>query len=154
MLEHRELDIQYPQYLAEEVTIETATPLENMTVTEAVHNGITEEQVQHIAEITVLQSESPVWKFQRKGRITASKMHQVISKVSVDGAIEGETYSLTASILGYYEEPETAKSIRWGKHNEEQARRLYSAQEKQHHKHFNVGTIWATDMPKQALHCC
>ena len=125
------------------VTIQETNEIQVWTVEDAFHKGkdmcMSQESRDWLTSQTTSQSESVMWHEQRKGRITASNMGNVLKHVSSGMEIVGATHSITASIMGYYNIPHDhlPKALAWGKQNETQAIERYTKHQSKHH-HLDV----------------
>ena len=81
---------------------------------------VTEIQAKNLAEATKQQAKSDVWMNHRKGRITASHMHNILK-------YKGKRYptSIVKSIMQYYSVNPNVPALKWGKEHEEVARHQY-----------------------------
>ena len=86
---------------------------------------------------TVNQSASPLWFLLRKGRITASKVHECIHKVQKDGKISAKNNSLVGKILEYAD-PVQTKEMRHGLKMEKTCIKQYEQFQKRKHTDFKV----------------
>ena len=101
------------------------------------------EQITLLEENTRGQSENEIWKTQRMGRITASSMHRVMTKVkslesdSTSAAVSTE--SLVNSITGCNNCLQVP-ALLYGQQMEPEAREAYKNEQKSKHKNLNVST--------------
>lgn len=79
------------------------------------------EQIKNLEEVTRSQSTNKLWFEHRKGRITASKAHEVYKK-----KLESNCNNLICKIMGYKEyNLQKHKAVKWGIDNEGNARDKY-----------------------------
>ncbi|VDI60598.1 Hypothetical predicted protein [Mytilus galloprovincialis] len=93
-----------------------------------------------LIEITTRgQSSNAQWMEQRKGRITASIIHEVGYKMSeIVKKKNVKTSPLVAKVCGKYKSIGHLESIKYGKNNEVTARNLFSILESQNHRNLKV----------------
>ena len=70
---------------------------------------VTQTQARNLAEATTEQAKSELWMNYRKGRITASHMHNILRHT-------GKRYptSIVKSIMQYYAVNPNAQALKWG----------------------------------------
>lgn len=98
-------------------------------------------QVHCIEEATRTQAESGEWKSQRKGRITASVVHNILTKVHTLQGISSrsrETKSLIQRVMGYCPSLDHVPAVKYGRLMEPTARKAYIAQMQQQHATISV----------------
>ena len=103
---------------------------------------VTEIQAKNLAEATKQQAKSDVWMNHRKGRITASHMHNILK-------YKGKRYptSIVKSIMQYYSVNPNVPALKWGKEHEEVARHQYISLMKNRHINFSVAEVGLTIDP-------
>ena len=90
------------------------------------------EQIKNLEEVTRSQSTNKLWFEHRKGRITASKAHEVYKK-----KLESNCNSLICKIIGYKDyNLHKHKAVKWGIDNEGNARDKYINIMSTKHKKF------------------
>lgn len=85
---------------------------------------------------TRTQFQSEIWREQRKGRMTASVMHQIIKHIT-EGNIIGEISSVVGNVMGYNNDF-TAKATTHGLQGEPIVRKRYIANQRKVHKGLSV----------------
>ena len=95
------------------------------------------DEIQCLEEETREQSESAAWINHRKGRITASIAHQVLSKVR-RGEIHDRNNSLVNSILGLNPPDPNLPALKYGRQTEPEAVQAYVTFMKRKHHNFRV----------------
>lgn len=70
---------------------------------------------------TMGQADSKLWKYQRVGRITASKVWECSSKVNVESCSITRLYESTLKDVMGYRQPFTSPSTSWGRYHEKDA---------------------------------
>ena len=113
--------------------------------------SITEQQVKLVAEKTLLQSNSLLWKSYRVGKISSSNAHAVIAKFDKHLSVKNEkaAFNLCAQILGYKKNA-YSKAIQWGNMFEPYARKRYIKEMQKSHKSFKcveTGLLISTEHP-------
>ena len=98
---------------------------DNMTVTVV--------QAENLRSFTMAQSESALWFDHRLGRITASRMHDVLKYT-------GHKYpkSIVSAIMQYTSGDPDLPALKWGRENEAVAREEYVARMKEMHRNFRT----------------
>jgi DNA-directed RNA polymerase subunit RPC12/RpoP len=96
------------------------------------------EQIHTITRETIGQRTSPLWHNQRKGRITASRVHECIRKVNEEGnVVTSRNNSAVANIMGYTDRIQT-KEMKWGIEKEKTCISHYTARQKRTHDKLEV----------------
>ena len=112
---------------------------------------LTNDQSIVIEQCTRGQSNNEVWVEQRKGRLTASILHEVSNKMEdiVKNKIT-KTTPLGATVLGESQSIDHVPAIKYGRANENTARNLFFAMESQKHRNLKVeqcGLFVKSDRP-------
>lgn len=99
-----------------------------------------------VETMTRQQSGSAVWKNHRKGRMTASIMHDILTHVDDDGNTVGQIFSVMENVMGY-NRFFTAKSTQHGINNENTVVKKYRKDQRHHHKSLKVlpSGLWVYD---------
>ena len=100
---------------------------------------LTNDQSIVIEQCTRGQSNNEVWVEQRKGRLTASILHEVSNKMEdiVKNKIT-KTTPLGATVLGESQSIDHVPATKYGRANENTARNLFFAMESQKHRNLKV----------------
>ena len=100
---------------------------------------LTEEQRSNIEVLTRAQSASTDWKTQRAGRITASSMKRVYTRVaSLQNDSHQDAAPLVRHIMGYDDYELGTLAIKHGRSVEPHAKSLYARAQKKKHKGFST----------------
>ena len=101
-----------------------------------------DNDVQAIEKMTRTQSKSPRWKEHRKGRLTASKHHDVFTKVNTlakpKGSYSPKVTPLVADLIYQDNNLDHIEAIKWGHDHEEDAAKAFYALEATKHLDFKV----------------
>ena len=103
-------------------------------VKDALQENRTLDHISCIEKLTKGQSENSEWFDYRKGVITASISHNVLTKVRNPARSSGD--NLVARVLGYNRQVKTA-AMSWGIEKEKYARKRYVKEIKKQHKCFS-----------------
>ena len=103
-------------------------------VKDALQENRTLDHITDIEKLTKGQSENREWFDYRKGVITASISHNVLTKVRNPARSSGD--NLVARVLGYNRQVKTA-AMSWGIEKEKYARKRYVKEIKKQHKKFS-----------------
>ena len=94
----------------------------------------TSAQIAQLEKVTRDQAVSRLWYEHRKGRITASKFHDVCNRKS-----STTSDTLLCSIMGYNQKDlSKVKAVAWGVDNEDNARQLYEKVMRGSHQTFSL----------------
>ena len=102
----------------------------------------TDKTIRYIEYSTREQSNSELWFNMRKGRLTASKHHDIYTKINTlarsTGAIKPKTTPLVSKILYKNKSLSKVAAIRWGTDHEAIALKSFYAQEVGNHQEFKT----------------
>ena len=103
---------------------------------------ITEQDIKNIEQATLAQSDNPLWFELRKGRLTASKHHDIYTKINTltkaTGDIKPKTTPLVARILFSSNKTQNVEAMKWGVDNEKNAFKSFYASEIEKHTEFKT----------------
>ncbi|KAL3857803.1 hypothetical protein ACJMK2_012438 [Sinanodonta woodiana] len=116
-----------------------------------IYTNILKTQIEQIEKLTCNQNLSKEWKNQRKGRITASNFHRVVSNVNMMDHGKPVSKSLLAEILGGKDHHNCIPSIKWGHEKEAVGKINYLPQlRKDGHRNViaqDIGLLLDSDEP-------
>eukprot|EP00112_Aurelia_sp_Birch-Aquarium-sp1_P019827 Seg4989.4 transcript_id=Seg4989.4/GoldUCD/mRNA.D3Y31 product="hypothetical protein" protein_id=Seg4989.4/GoldUCD/D3Y31 len=114
-------------------------------------DGDKDQQVEHflqglvttqIEQLTRGQSGNKLWFRAREGRLTASKCHELYTKVNSlsrsRGPIKPRTTPLVASIINRTNDLSKLPAVKWGMQHEDDALKQFYATEAVQHKSFKL----------------
>ena len=95
--------------------------------------SFTEKEIQNIQKGTRGQSDSNAWNKHRKGRLTASKHHELFSKINTIYKVRSSTHPKTAPLVCWILFPDAKLKnldpVNWGWENESNALKAFYAKE-------------------------
>ena len=104
--------------------------------------SFSDNDVQAIEKMTRTQSKSPRWKEHRKGSLTASKNHDVFTRVNTLAKLKSSYFPkvtpLVADLIYQDNNLDHIEAIKWGHDHEEDAAKVFCALEATKHLDFKV----------------
>ena len=100
-------------------------------------NPFSDEQVQLLNEVTTGQSSNPLWHAHRKGRITGSKIHSVLTRrrtMLKNPDKEIDLTNLIINVMGYKQVDPSIPALKYGRLQEPVAQQAFAVNYHQHHE--------------------
>ena len=102
----------------------------------------TQQEIEKIEQLTRGQSGNKLWLRAREGRLTASKHHEIYTKVNSlsrsRGPIKPRTTPLVASLINRTNDLSNLPAVKWGMQHEDDALKQFYASEAVQHKGFKL----------------